>query len=129
MYFISCSDIGDMKSLKSVYVDNNPYLHAVPLSINYQEIGFNRYTVATSKYFIYWKNSTLVCVHCCSCGRENFEDQEFSEFIKVTLKPGEGEKVIYFPREFQVLKSDAGGSVPSLLELAMRATYSFYKTG
>ena len=31
-----------MKSLKYVYVDNNPYLHAVPVSVYNQELGFNR---------------------------------------------------------------------------------------
>ena len=36
------ADLGESKSLKSVYVDNNPYLHAMPLSIDHQEIGFSR---------------------------------------------------------------------------------------
>ena len=45
-------DIGDMKSLKSVYVDNNPYLHAVPLSISHQELGFNRLSSSEPRYFV-----------------------------------------------------------------------------
>ena len=35
-------EMGEMKSLKSVYVDNNPYLHAVPVGLDNQELGFSR---------------------------------------------------------------------------------------
>ena len=37
------SDVGDMKSLKSLYVDDNPYLHALPVGLQSKEIGFSRY--------------------------------------------------------------------------------------
>ena len=42
MYCTFVTDVGDMTSLRSIYVDNNPYLHAVPLSVNHQELGFSR---------------------------------------------------------------------------------------
>ncbi len=38
---VSNLDLGEMHSLRSVYVDNNPYLHALPVSLFSQEIGFS----------------------------------------------------------------------------------------
>ncbi|ELT87204.1 hypothetical protein CAPTEDRAFT_171747 [Capitella teleta] len=98
-------DLGDSSSLKRVYVDNNPYLHALPVGIYAQEIGFN------------------------GCGSANFlQDASLTHIPSVVIDHSESiSKQMWLSPHLRRIGNQDNRFVPSLTELSLRSVYFHHK--
>lgn len=64
--YLDVADFGMMKTLVNIFVDNNPFLNSLPLSLksrtNEVKIGLNRCVKIYNIYILFWDHLYVQCI-------------------------------------------------------------------